>query len=207
MEFIDAYEEHFQSVYGFHGYRLRSKAETEDLTQETFERALGAWDRFDPSRGELRTWLLAIARNVYIDHRRRQGARPQTVVVDLGEEPEVQPQVSPEERIGVDPELANALRRLSRREREAIALRFGGDLPTREIAELLGVSLSNAQQILSRALRRLKSILEAEGDLEISPPTHFAQLNLEDRPRAGGGESGDSEQGEPGSGERGDREP
>ena len=60
-----------------------------------------------------------------------------------------------------DPQLAAALQRLERREREAIALRFGGDLRNAEIAELLGVSVANAQQILSRALRRLGRILDA----------------------------------------------
>ena len=161
MKFTDAYEEHFWNVYGFHGYRLRSKAEAEDLTQETFERALKAWHRFDPARGELRTWLLAIARNVYIDHRRRQGARPRLAAVDV-DDSGVDPTGSPEERIGLEPELAAALKRLSRREREAVALRFGGDLPTPELAEVLGVSTANAQQILSRALRRLRSILMAD---------------------------------------------
>ena len=169
MEFIDAYEEHFWSVYGFHGYRLLSKPEAEDLTQETFERALKAWHRFDPVRGEARTWLLAIARNVYIDYRRRQGARPRTVAVGPGDQADVRVQESMEEQTGLDPELATALQRLSRREREAIALRFGGDLPTRDVAEALGVSVANAQQILSRALRRLRSILEA-ADFPAQPP-------------------------------------
>ena len=161
MNFTDAYEQQFWNVYGFHGYRLRSKAETEDLTQETFERALKAWNRFDPGRGELRTWLLAIARNVYIDHRRRQQARPRVVAGDVVDT-RLDPGSRLEEGVALEPELAAALKRLSQREREAIALRFGGDLPAKEIAEVLGVSVANAQQILSRALRRLRSILDSE---------------------------------------------
>ena len=51
------------------------------------------------------------------------------------------------------------IRQLKRREREAIALRFGGDLTTAEVAGVLGVSVPNAQQILSRALRMLHSLL------------------------------------------------
>ena len=170
MKFTDAYEEQFWNVYGFHGYRLRSPAETEDLTQETFERALKAWHRFDPARGELRTWLLAIARNVYIDHRRRQQARPRTVAVEA-DDPRLDPAAPPEAGIVLDPEVAEALKRLSRREREAIALRFGGDLPVKDIAEVLGVSVANAQQILSRALRRLRSILEHAPQTQEPPPS------------------------------------
>ncbi len=45
-----------------------------------------------------------------------------------------------------------------------MALRFGGDLRGPEIAELLEISLANAQQILSRALRKLRRQLRAEPD-------------------------------------------
>ncbi|MGI9557921.1 MAG: RNA polymerase sigma factor [Solirubrobacterales bacterium] len=161
MKFTDAYEEHFWSVYGFHGYRLRSKGETEDLTQETFERALKAWHRFDPDRGELRPWLLRIARNTYIDYRRRQGSRPR-IAADSLDEMGDPPELPTGAEIALDPALAKALSQLSTREREAIALRFGGDLRTADVAQVLGVSTANAQQILSRALRRLRSILEPE---------------------------------------------
>ena len=69
-EFADAYDDHVWDVYGFLGYRLNSREEAEDLTQATFERALRAWSRFDPGRASVKTWLLAIARNVLIDHYR-----------------------------------------------------------------------------------------------------------------------------------------
>ena len=58
------------------------------------------------------------------------------------------------------PELATALGALGLREREILALRFGADLTGPEIAELLGLTLANVQQILSRSLRRLRAALE-----------------------------------------------
>ena len=57
-EFGDVYDENVWRVYGFFGYRLGSRLHAEDLTQQTFERALRAWDRFDPDRGSRQTWLL-----------------------------------------------------------------------------------------------------------------------------------------------------
>ena len=57
MEFIEAYEQHVWGIYGFLAYRTRSPEEAEDLTQETFERALKAWPRFDPARNDARPWL------------------------------------------------------------------------------------------------------------------------------------------------------
>jgi RNA polymerase sigma-70 factor (ECF subfamily) len=49
---------------------------------------------------------------------------------------------------------------LSAREREIIALRFGGELAGPEIAEVTGLSLANVQQILSRSLRRMRDVLD-----------------------------------------------
>ena len=66
----------------------------------------------------------------------------------------------PDPDLGIAPELADALGRLSDRERSIIALRFGGDLTGLEIAETLGLTLANVQQILSRSLRQLRRTLE-----------------------------------------------
>ena len=67
--------------------------------------------------------------------------------------------------LGLDPALAGALGQLGEREREIVALRFGGDLSGPEIAVLTGLTLANVQQILSRSLRRLRSLLESpEGE-------------------------------------------
>jgi RNA polymerase sigma factor (sigma-70 family) len=159
VEFTDLYDDHVWSVYGFFGYRVAGREVAEDLTQVTFEKALRAWSRYDPSRTSHRTWLLAIARNVLIDHYRRNGAaRVEPIEADdtdaFGADP------GPD-ALGLSPELELALRTLGRRDREVIALRFGADLTGPEIAELMDLSLANVQQILSRSLRRLRSELEA----------------------------------------------
>ncbi len=140
---------------------MASRADAEELTQQAFERALRAWDRFDPRRASQTTWLLAIARNLLIDHYRAAGAQAPSVPlhdVDPGELPsaEARPQV------GIDPALASALGALSDREREILALRYGGELTGPEIAQLMDLSLANVQQITSRALRRLRSALDRE---------------------------------------------
>jgi RNA polymerase sigma-70 factor (ECF subfamily) len=60
----------------------------------------------------------------------------------------------------VEPELAAALATLAQRDREIVALRYGADLTGPEIVELTGLTLANVQQIISRALRRLRAGLE-----------------------------------------------
>jgi RNA polymerase sigma-70 factor (ECF subfamily) len=158
-DFATVYDRHVWHVYGFFGYRLDSRQEVEDLTQLTFERALRAWKRFDPRRASVLTWLLAIARNLLIDHFRRAGPLPVDPLDDL---PELVGSAE-DAGVGLAPELEDALGTLGGREREIIALRYGGDLTGPEIAEIMGLTLANVQQILSRSLRRLRAELEGDG--------------------------------------------
>jgi RNA polymerase sigma-70 factor (ECF subfamily) len=157
--FEEVYDQHVWDVYGFLAYRVTRRHDADDLTQLTFERALRAWGRFDPDRATPSTWLLAIARNVLIDHWRADRS---------GDHDELDPDAPgvPSQPLGadlgLDPALERALHLLSDREREIIALRFGADLTGQQIAEVCDSSLAAVQQSLSRSLRRLRAALEPE---------------------------------------------
>jgi RNA polymerase sigma-70 factor (ECF subfamily) len=154
--FSEAFEDHMADVYAFFAYRLGVRADAEDLTQATFERAYRAWGRYDPGRASVRTWLLAIARNLLIDHRRSARVRLER---PFDADPGFAAAEDPVD-IGLDAELAEALAELTGREREIIALRFGADLTGPEIAAVTHLTLVNVQQIMSRSLRRLRAVLE-----------------------------------------------
>jgi RNA polymerase sigma factor (sigma-70 family) len=155
-DFARVYSDHVWTVYGFLAYRLGDRDQVEDLTQATFERALRAWSRFDRRRSSERTWLLSIARNLLTDHHRRERHR-RTEQLDAAPPPSV---AGPDDQGDSNPELIAALAGLSDREREVIALRYGADLSGPEIAEMLGLSLANVQQVASRALRSLRAALD-----------------------------------------------
>jgi RNA polymerase sigma factor (sigma-70 family) len=159
-DFAAVYDEHVWRVYGFFAYRMRSRADAEDLTQQTFERALRSWSRYDPSRAAVATWLLVIARNLLVDHHRADRTPRQQPLDDLdgGHLALVADPVEPD--LGIDPDLERALAGLGAREREIIALRFGGELSGPEIATAMGLSLANVQQILSRSLRGMRAALD-----------------------------------------------
>jgi RNA polymerase sigma-70 factor (ECF subfamily) len=160
-DFLQAYENHIWDVYGYFTYRGMGKADAEDLTQITFERALRAWSGFDPQLASAKTWLLAIAHNAYVDFRRRdRSGRTPSLSSDEVSEGELPSVTGPEPPTELDAPLTAAIRRLSRREREAIALRFGADLRGPDIAEFLDISLANAQQLLSRGLRKIRRELD-----------------------------------------------
>ena len=119
-----------------------------------------AWSRFDPDRASARTWLMSIATNLLIDHYRRDRSTRQEPIEDHLSRREL---ITEDPDVGLSPDLADALEQLGERERELIALRFGGELTGPEIAELTGLSLANVQQILSRSLRKVRATLEDAG--------------------------------------------
>src|SRR5690348_157192 len=111
--FARVYDEHVWRVYGFLAYRLGDRDTAEDLTQATFERALRAWSRFDPRRASESTWLLAIARNLLIDHYRRDRVSLNEPI----EEHQAPVVPGPEEQLMASPELVGALGKMSERDR------------------------------------------------------------------------------------------
>jgi RNA polymerase sigma factor (sigma-70 family) len=166
-DFAGMYDEHVWRVYGFFAYWLRSRADAEDLTQLTFERAWKAWDRYDETRASIATWLMVIARNLLVDHSRANPTKRRR----LAEDGELEAIAADPDRptLGLDPDLEQALTELSDRERELIALRFGGDLTGPEIADMTGLTLANVQQILSRSLRRMRTSLDAAAEASGDP--------------------------------------
>jgi RNA polymerase sigma-70 factor (ECF subfamily) len=164
-DFSAVYDEHVWQVYGFFAYRMRNRADVEDLTQQTFERALRSWSRYDPSRAGVATWLLVIARNLLVDHFRADRSARRQPLDDLDGEHDALAEAGEQPDLGLEPDLERALASLGARERDLIALRFGGDLTGPEIAEATGLSLANVQQILSRSLRRMRIAIES-----VEPP-------------------------------------
>lgn len=107
---------------------------------------------------------MAIARNLLIDHFRADRSARNEPLDDVDAEHRALKAPLQPPDLGLEPDLERALAMLSDRERELIALRFGGDLSGPEIAALLDLSLANVQQILSRSLRRMRAQLEPAAD-------------------------------------------
>lgn len=140
-------------VYRYLLHLVGDPHQAEDLTSATFERALRRWGTFDPARGEPLPWLLAMARSVALDHFRADGRRGRREERYVAGEP-----VVGEDRPagGLSGDLAAALGRLSRSERELIALRVVLELDTDEAARVAGVSASSVSSGLHRALTKLR---------------------------------------------------
>jgi RNA polymerase sigma-70 factor (ECF subfamily) len=153
--FSQAAERHLDDVYGYLVWFTGDRFAAEDLTAETFERALRLWHRFDERRGSPRTWLCQLARTVALDHFRSERRRVRR------EERAAVPERY-EERLaeGLSPQLESALRTLSAGEREVIALRVVLELDASTAAHVLGISTTNCTTRLARALKKLEEAVD-----------------------------------------------
>jgi RNA polymerase sigma-70 factor (ECF subfamily) len=126
----------------------------EEVTAAAFERAYRKRRRFDPGRGEPRAWLFGIARNAALDELRRRGRQAELTAepADLDSFGAEEGAEHSERRLAG----SAALERLAPRERELIALKFFAGLGNAEIAQVLGVSESNAGTKLHRAMTKLR---------------------------------------------------
>jgi RNA polymerase sigma-70 factor (ECF subfamily) len=153
------FEEHAERLFSFLAYRTGNRALAEDLLSETFERVLRSRQRFDPRRGSERRWLYTIALNLLRDQARRRTHEDRALQhVGAGAAHEhLDPGLSAVEHRD---ELHRALALLNDDEREALALRFGGDLKLRDVARVLGEGESAVEGRIYRALRKLRDELD-----------------------------------------------
>jgi len=150
--FASVAERHLDDVHAYLVYFTRDRGLAEDLTAETFERALRQWRRFDPRRGSARTWLCQLARSTALDHFRAEERRRRRETAYARDQEQV------EEGLfgGLSPQLERALGELSAGEREVIALRVLLDLDGETAARVLGISHTACSTRLSRALKKLE---------------------------------------------------
>jgi RNA polymerase sigma factor (sigma-70 family) len=119
----------------------------EDAWQETFLRALRAYDRLEHGR-HLRAWVFTIATHVAMDELRRKDS------VSLDDVPE--PVANGEPERPAWQELEPLTSRLPPKERAAVVLRYGYDLPYAAIGDALGSSEEAARAAASSGVRRLR---------------------------------------------------
>lgn len=152
-------ERHLDDVHGYLVYLTRNRETAEELTAETFERALRQWRRFDPKRGSAKTWLCRVARSTALDHFRAEERRRRR---ELAYASELSNEVEDGLFGGLSPELERALAGLSAGEREVIALRILLDLEIQATARVLGISTTACTTRLSRALKKLEERMSAD---------------------------------------------
>ena len=148
--FEQAFDKMFTSAYRLAHRVLGEHAAAEDVAAEACARAYASWRRV----GELsyrEAWVLRVAANLAIDLVRRKPRYANS-----------SHRTDMEDVIALRITLAAALKKLPRRQREAVVLRHLGGLPEADVAELLGISSGSVKTHLSRGLAALRTRLGDE---------------------------------------------
>jgi RNA polymerase sigma-70 factor (ECF subfamily) len=155
--------DHYQgSVYRFVYYRTRSQTLAEDLTSETFVRALRNMSGFRWQGKDFGAWLMTIARNLCADHFKAGRTRLEQTTEDMGVHDDATE--GPENAVmaGLTNEvLLDGLRQLSDEQRDCLIMRFLQGLSIAQTAEILGRSEGAIKQLQLRGVRNLAKLIPA----------------------------------------------
>ncbi|MBL9187965.1 MAG: sigma-70 family RNA polymerase sigma factor [Opitutaceae bacterium] len=143
---------HHRRVYTYLHQMTRHREDAEDLTQQTFIKALRHLDRVDPDRPVIH-WLITIARNTALNHF-RDGPRWSELPAEIASET-ASPARRAEDRERVDHLWEKARRLLAPREFEVLWLRFAEEMSIAELARVVGLTQIHVKVIIHRARHRL----------------------------------------------------
>lgn len=147
------YERHSAKVYGYVRSKIKSTERTNDIFQEIFVKIHRSKHLYNQSLPFL-PWLFTVSRNAIVDHvRQSKHEQSQVEFEDHFSAPVV------EEKFEMK-ELTPHIQALPANQRRAIELRYNEEKTFEEIAVILETSSSNARQLISRGIDRIREIFK-----------------------------------------------
>lgn len=148
------YQREYRGVVAIARAVSPDRASAEDLTQEAFAAAHKHWDRISRYE-EPRAWVRRVMINRATSMRRRLGAESRAIE-RAGHDPNrgIVTDLSPETL-----EVWSVVRRLPKRQQQAIALHYVGQLSVEEIAQVMSCSVGAVKSHLHRARQSLRQLL------------------------------------------------
>ena len=156
-DFKEVYDLYFRDVYRYALSLCRDASIAEEITQETFYKALSGLDGFD-GKCKVSVWLCQIAKNTYLSMRRKEK------FLEYGEDALAFARQEDMEEDFVDKETAFAIHRvlhtMDEPYKEVFSLRTFGELSFKQIAQLFGKTESWARVTYHRAKLKIKEDLQ-----------------------------------------------
>jgi RNA polymerase sigma-70 factor (ECF subfamily) len=163
VDFADLYSRYALDVFRFAYYLSGSRELAEDIAAETFARALTVNDEVKP--GSIKAYLLAVARNLFVDWTRRRERTNVSIDDHLSvADPMPGPEQIASDRLQLDAARI-ALLRLPEPERAVLLMATLHELPYDEIAAAVGCSRAAVKVRIHRARLRLRASLTEERKL------------------------------------------
>jgi len=157
------YDRYVDSVYRYVLFRVGDRSLAEDVTSETFLRALRRITSVSYQGRDVGAWFITIARNIVLDHVKSSRYRLEVTTSELDDNSEVT--AGPEQQVlneATYSELLRCVTMLNNDQRECIVLRFLQGLSVAETANLMGRNEGAIKALQHRAVRRLAQLLPSE---------------------------------------------
>jgi RNA polymerase sigma-70 factor (ECF subfamily) len=158
--FGELYDRYVDVVYRYVQYRVANAALAEDLTSETFLRALRRITSYTWQGRDFGAWLVTIARNLVADHFKSSRFRLEVTTGEMLDANEVAR--SPEDdvlEVLSNEALLKAVRKLNPQQQECVTLRFLQGLSVAETARIMGKNEGAIKTLQYRAVRTLARLL------------------------------------------------
>ena len=154
------YDHYVTMVHRYVYHRVGDRATAEDVTSETFVRALRRIDSLSFQGRDVGAWLVTIARNIVLDHVKSSRYRLEVATADMRDADRVTD--GPEDAVIAhltNQQLLECVRQLGSEQQECIVLRFLHGLSVAETAEIMGKKDGAIKALQHRAVRRLAGLL------------------------------------------------
>lgn len=158
--FAQLFERYFDSLYRYIVLRVGNRADAEDLTQQTFLKALESIKSYSCRGLPFSSWLFRIAHNQTVDHYRKRSKEQSIPLEETRALANDDPASLAEQRITMA-QLAEACQQLTEAQREVIYLRFSSELSVAETARTMGKREGAVKVLQHDAVRKLRKIFEA----------------------------------------------
>ena len=157
--FAQLYEAYFDKIYRYIVMRIRNEMEAEDIAQQVFMKMLHSISSYKSKGVPFSSWVYRIAHNQVIDYFRRQNKKA-TVDIEGLQLPSTgdDPQHMIERQVDVE-ELKKATQRLTPAQQEVLSLRFAGELPIAQCAQIMGKSEGAIKALQHSAVLALRKAL------------------------------------------------
>lgn len=159
-QFGRLYDQYLKKIYDFIYYRTNHRETAEDLTSQTFIKALENINQFNPDKGSFSSWLYKIARNNIIDYWRLKKNKDSSLLIikDAVHRQNLEAQIDDQAKLEKFWQFIN---RLSKEQREIVLMRVWDDLSYQEIAKITNKNPAAVKMMFYRIIKKLAATNDA----------------------------------------------
>jgi RNA polymerase sigma-70 factor (ECF subfamily) len=152
------YDVYYDKIARYAYTRIGNRSEAEDIAGEVFLKALDSLGSYTERGIPMKAWLYRIAHNLVVDYLRK-GAKRKTVPIDgVQIEADTDPVATAERNIELG-RVEEAMKHITKEQREVLRLRFFGGLTSKEVGSLVNKSDGAVREMQRAALESLRKLL------------------------------------------------